>query len=247
MINTQVYLCLGLVCLMIIARIGWAEVKNKDGDWLPVKYVRIGGTFQNISKEKIKKVLVSQVTSGFYNADLQQIQQLVKQLPWVEQVKVKRVWPDAIDIRIDEQMPVVRWGENSLLNNKGEKFIPDNIADFEQLPLLVGPYGNEQKLLTIMGELSTALENQGMILTEFEVNERRAWKIKLQNNMELILGRNKPFNKFQRFLKTIALLGEKQIRKIAIVDLRYSNGFALTWKLGEEKIDWKQIAEMNKT
>lgn len=247
MTKTKIYLCFGLVCLMMVAQLGWTEVKNQDGNWLPIKYVRIGGTFQNISKEKIKKVLLKQVSSGFYNADLQQIQQLVKQLPWVEQVKVKRIWPDAIDIRIGEQRPVVRWGDNSLLNSKGEKFIPDNIADFEQLPLLVGPYGNEQKLLTIMGELSMALKYQGMILTEFEVNERRAWKIKLKNNIELILGRNQPFNKFQRFLKTIALLGEKQIRKIAIVDLRYSNGFALTWKSGEEAIDWKQIAEMKKT
>ena len=64
--------------------------------------------------------------------------------------------------------------------------------------------------------------------------------------MELILGRNKPLINFQRFLETLPFLGEQQIAKVAVVDLRYPNGYALKWKQGMEEIDWKEIAEMRK-
>jgi len=65
--------------------------------------------------------------------------------------------------------------------------------------------------------------------------------------MLLKAGKNQPLKKLQRFLKTIYLIRTEQIADIAVVDLRYSNGYALTWKQGKEKIDWKKIAEMNKT
>ena len=235
------------VVVVLFGWLGWHEVKAQGADWLPVRYVRIEGAFQYIAKDKVKQVLMEQVNNGLYNADIQQIQSSVNQLPWIESVRVKRVWPDAIDIRIVEQTPVVRWRGEGLLNLKGEVFVPDNISEFSQLPLVSGPVGNEKKLLEIMRGLEVALNDKQMELLEFRVNERRAWSIKLKNGVEIILGRNDPLSKFQRFLKTVALIGEEQVEKVVVVDLRYSNGYALTWKKGENEIDWKKIAEMKKS
>ncbi|MCK5477404.1 MAG: FtsQ-type POTRA domain-containing protein [Methylococcales bacterium] len=244
--KTVSHFLIGAAFVVIIGWLGWQEVKAQGADWLPVKYVRIEGAFQYIAKDKIKQVLRGRVNKGLYNADIQQIQKSVKHLPWVESVKVKRVWPDAIDIRIVEQTPVVRWRSEGLLNKVGEIFIPDNIKQFNHLPLLVGPVGYEKKLLEIMKGVATVLSDQEMELIEFRINERRAWNMKLQNGLELILGRNEPLNKFQIFLKTFALLGKEQVEKVGIVDLRYPNGYALTWKQGEDEIDWKKIAKIKK-
>jgi cell division protein FtsQ len=244
--KSTLYFVLGVVIILLAGRFGWQEIKAQGADWLPIKYVRIEGAFQYIAKDKIKQVIVEQVKNGLYNANIQQIQQSVKQLPWAEKVNVNRVWPDAIDIKITEQTPEVRWGTKALLNNKGAIFVPENIKKFSHLPLLTGPKGNEKKLLKTMKELSMALSDQEMKLAEFSVNDRRAWKIKFQNGMNLILGRNEPLNKFQLFLKTFGLIGSEQVTKVAVVDLRYPNGYALTWKQGEEEIDWKKIVEINK-
>jgi cell division protein FtsQ len=225
---------------------GWQEVKAQGADWLPVKYVRIVGAFQYIAEDKVKKVLRDHVINGFYNADIQQIQASVKALPWVDAVTVKRIWPDTIDIAIDEQRPIARWGDKALLNIKGESFKPDQINDFSDLALLDGPEGYEKKMLKVANELSAALTEQNMKLAEFQINERRAWNIRLRNKIVLNAGRNQPLKKIQRFLNTISLITEKQIAKIEIVDLRYSNGYALTWKQGEATVDWKKIAEINK-
>jgi len=245
--KTTIYFIIGFVFVLMASWTGWQEVKAQGADWLPVKYVRIEGAFQYIAKDKIKKVLREQVVNGFYNADIQIIQTSVESLPWVESARVKRVWPDAINITISEQTPLVRWGNDGLLNIKGDIFKPNEINDFSFLPLLIGPKGYEVKMLKVMDEMSSELFEQGMSLAEFHINERRAWNIKLQNEMLLNAGRNQPLKKIQRFLKTVYLLRKEQIAEIAEVDLRYSNGYALTWKQGEAKIDWKKIAEMNKT
>jgi cell division protein FtsQ len=221
----------------------WREIKAQGADLMPIKYVRVEGAFEYIAKDRIKRVLKKQLMQGFYNADLQKIQQAVRDLPWAEQVEVKRIWPDAVKVQISEQRPVARWGKDSLLNNQGELFDPDNIKEFQLLPLIIGPDGQEKQLLEVMKGLSLALQDQAMTLKAFYVNERRAWKVILTSGMQIKLGRTTPLKNIQRFLKTVDLLGEEQVAKIAAVDLRYPNGYAVTWKADAEEIDWKKVVD----
>lgn len=237
----------GMMGLVLLSWFGWQQVKAQGANWLPVNFVRIEGALQYISKEKIKPLITAEVMSGLVHVDVQRVRRSVEQLPWVRTAQVKRVWPDVISISIKEQNPTARWGDKALLNQKGQVFEPDNIKLFRRLPLLNGPSGNEKKLLLAMDEMEEALMDQGMILTEFRVDERRAWKLVVDNKIEVKLGRNKPKQKFSRFLKTFALIGEEQIKKVAVVDLRYANGYAVTWKQGEDEIDWKHVAKLNKT
>ncbi|MCF6202269.1 MAG: cell division protein FtsQ/DivIB [Methylococcaceae bacterium] len=243
--STTVKLFIGITFLIIFSIIGWQEVMKQGANWLPIKYVRIEGTFQYIEKNKIKQVLKGQVNNGLYNANIKNIQQSVADLPWVNSVKVKRVWPDAIEIKITEQVPIAKWYSTELVNKNGDIFKPDNLNNFEHLPMIAGNTGNEKKLLETMADLTIDLKEHNMKLTEFQVSNRRAWTIKIQNGMELILGRNEPFKNLQRFLKTRHLLGKEQLAKIKVVDLRYPNGYALAWKSTEEKIDWKLLADKN--
>ncbi|MDD1640772.1 MAG: cell division protein FtsQ/DivIB, partial [Methylococcaceae bacterium] len=71
------------------------------------------------------------------------------------------------------------------------------------------------------------------------------WKIKLATGLEILLGRNEQLKKLQRYLKTLAVLKQEQVDAMAIVDLRYPNGYAVSWKPGTEEIDWSSIAIPN--
>ena len=205
---------------------------------IPIKYVRTEGVFQYLSKEEIKTTLLPLVMTGFFDADMQAIHQAVSELTWVDTVTVKRVWPDAIDIKIREKKPYVRWGQQSLISARGEIITPKNIEPFKTLPLLQGPKQQQAKTLEIMKGVNTALADQSMKMAEFIVNDRWAWKIKLTTGLEILLGRNEQLKKLQRFLKTLDVLGQEQVEKIAIVDLRYPNGYAVSWKPETEEIDW---------
>ena len=104
---------------------------------------------------------------------------------------------------------------------------------------------HQLKVLEIMKGIKTALADHSMKLAEFSVNERGAWKIKLASELEILLGRNEQLKKLQRFLKTLTVLDEEQFLQIERVDLRYPNGYAVSWKPGTADIDWNAIANPN--
>ncbi len=220
---------------------GWQQINTQGSK--PIRYVKIEGAFQYISKDRLKAVLTPQMKRGYYHADMDAIHHAIKSLPLVDKVDVRRVWPDAVSIKIVEQKPIVRWGKNALLNKQGDVLIPDNIDDFKNLPLITGPEGQEKKLLEIMKGVYIVLKDKSMQLAEFHVNERRAWRIKLAGGLEMQLGRKAPLENMQRFLKTMDLLGPEQVALMASVDTRYPNGYAVTWKPEAPAIDWNEIVD----
>ncbi len=231
-----------LVVLLVMGMVAhsWRDSKHLVTDLVPIRYVRIYGVFQYISRDSLRKILLPSVVTDYFSVDVQEIDKAALQHPWIKNVSVKRIWPDAIEIYVTEQLPVVRWGDKGLLNLKGDLFTPENVADFKHLPLIQGPNGYESRLLEIMQGLEIELANHGWHLSEFKVNERRAWDVVLQNGIEIKLGRNGQLKNFQRFLKTLDILGQDKIAEIAKIDLRYPNGFSITWKADAPVIDWKQ-------
>ena len=243
---------IGLLITGLIGLVGYEAVtkgyirplaiKNAS---LPIKYVRTEGVFQYLSKNEIKTILQPLVMTGFFDADMQAIHSAVSTLPWVDSVTVKRIWPDAIDIKVREKKPYARWGESSLITERGVIFTPKNIEQFQNLTVVTGPELQQVKVLEIMKGIKTALADRSMELAEFSVNDRWAWKIKLATGLEILLGRNEQLKKLQRFLKTLAVLKQEQVDAMAVVDLRYPNGYAVSWKPETAEIDWNAIANPN--
>jgi cell division protein FtsQ len=241
-------LVIGLLLFGLVGIVGYEVVTNEQirslpikSASLPIKYVRTEGVFQYLVKDEVKAVLEPLVLTGFFDADMQAIHLAVSTLPWVDSVTVKRIWPDAIDIKVHERKPYARWGKDSLITGQGVIFTPKNIDGFQKLTVVTGPELQQVKVLEIMKGIKTALADQSMELAEFSVNNRGAWKIKLATGLEILLGRNEQLKKLQRFLKTLTVLKQEQVEQIAIVDLRYPNGYAVSWKPGASEIDWHAI------
>jgi cell division protein FtsQ len=236
------FLLVALLCAGLVSKYGLDAIHDRLVTALPIKYVRTEGVFQYLGKDEIKTALEPLVKTGFFDADVQVIHAAVSGLPWVESATVKRVWPDAIDIKVRERKPFVRWGEKSLISEKGVVFTPKSIEPFEDLMILTGPDQQQVKVLEIMKGVKTALADQSFEMVEFTINNRWAWKIKLANGLEILLGRSEQLKKLQRFLKTLTVLQQEQIDAMEVVDLRYPNGYAVSWKAGTPEFDWKAIA-----
>lgn len=208
---------------------------------IPIKHVKVGGEFQNLSKNEIKTALEPLVDVGFFDADVQMIQNTLTQMIWVDDAIVNRIWSDTLSIKIKEKHPIVRWGNEALISNSGEIIQPKDIEPFENLSILYGVEGQELKSLEIMKGVNTALSDHEMSMAEFSINNRWAWKIKLTTGLEILLGRNDQLKKLQRFMKTLDILGHEKINAMAIVDLRYPNGYSVSWKSDTQIIDWKNL------
>ncbi|PPC89352.1 MAG: cell division protein FtsQ [Methylobacter sp.] len=237
----------GALLMVAVIGLGWryqAQLKTVDAGVAPIRHVKTGGDFENISPEEIEQTVSPWVVSGFFTADMQAIHNALAELPWVEQVAVKRVWPDTVQITIKEKKAYVRWGQTGLLTEQGELFVPKNVDQFQALPMVIGPESQHKKLLGIMNGIAATLSAKSLALAEFKANDRWSWAIKLNTGMEIKLGRNEPLKKLDRFLATLPLLG-RLVDAIAIADLRYTNGYAVSWKPEAGEIDWNKLVNPN--
>lgn len=139
-------LVIGLLLFGLVGIVGYEVVTNEyirslpiKSASLPIKYVRTEGVFQYLAKDEVKVVLEPLVLTGFFDADMQAIHLAVSTLPWVDSVTVKRIWPDAIDIKVHEKKPYARWGKDSLITGQGAIFTPKNIEGFQKLTVVTGP------------------------------------------------------------------------------------------------------------
>ncbi len=204
-------------------------------DWIstreiwPVESVKIEGEFNYLDKQKLREKALPSVNAGLLNVDLQQVRNSLIDLPWVEDVSVRRQWPDQILIRVIEKQPVVYWGENDLLSAKGKLFTPHKKLGIT-LPILFGPEGQHQLMLQELARMQAWLMDIGLYINRMSLDARRSWTLKMTDGMELRLGRQQMHERLDRFVSIYKDRLASDQRKIKHVDMRYTNGFAVAWK-----------------
>ncbi len=153
----------------------------------------------------------------------------LESLDWVDTVRIGRRWPDRLLVSVTEHTAAARWGENGLLNVRGELFAEDSRHRFPELPRLAGPAGSEREVsayyLSLRGQLFAAQ----MPLDTLSMDERGALTIRLTTGQEIRFGRQDIDARIRKFFAVIAPTLSNQLERIRYVDLRYTNGFAVGW------------------
>ena len=196
---------------------------------LPIQSVKIEGEFDFLDKGKLKDKAIPVVNGGFFNVDLPEVRNALVGLPWVEDVSVRRQWPDKLLVRVIEKKPVVLWGNKGVVSAKGELFEPA-IKPIVKLPHLTGPQGQHKVMLQELARMQAWLLETGLYIEKMELNARRSWTLIMTTGMELRLGRKQMHERLNRFVSVYKDTLETQKRKIKHIDMRYTNGFAVAWK-----------------
>jgi cell division protein FtsQ len=221
-----------LFALFLIGALVWGGFWLMNPATLPVKTVRIENKVQHLSKETIRQAVLPYVQGGFLRIDVDAIRKQLEALAWVDKASVRRSWPDALLVQIEEQHPVARWSTGGLLNQHGEVFEVKGQVDWKNLPLFRGPKKSQQLLMQeyqAMQELLTPLE---LRISHVTLDQRRAWSLALDNGMQLRLGRNNSQERLMRFVRVYTKVLKPRRDEIDTVDLRYTNGFAVRWRDG---------------
>lgn len=197
---------------------------------LPIKHVRIAGDFEYLQRESVESVVRPLLEKGFFELDLHEAGDAVGSLPWVSSVSLKKVWPDTLEIDIQEQRAYMKWGKNGYLNRNGEPFHPQGKQVETSLPEIFGPEGQEKQLMAQFEKISAELTQLGMTAERLHVSDRRSWVLELANGLQIQLGRDRPNIAFERFLNSVPLLGDERLADVERIDMRYPNGFAVKWK-----------------
>ncbi|RRV11681.1 cell division protein FtsQ/DivIB [Stutzerimonas xanthomarina] len=195
----------------------------------PIAKVSVQGELGYVSREAVQQRIAPFVEQSFFKVDLNGMRYQLEQMPWIAHVEVRRVWPDQVMVRLDEQLPIARWGGEALLNNKGQAFSPDDLSRYEHLPHLYGPKRAQQRVMQQYQMLSQMLRPLGFSISRLELRERGSWFLTTNQGIELLLGRDQVVEKMRRFTAIYQKALEQESEKIARIDLRYANGLAVAW------------------
>ena len=202
-----------------------------------ITQVSVTGSFQRVSPVEVEQAVKARVRDvGLVSVDLDAVRRAVVQLPWVDSATVERQWPRALNIRVIEQVPAARWGANGLLNTRGELFISEARHIPPELPRLSGPRGTEAEVARRYLAAQGMLIEAGMRLTAVRLDLRGSWEFDLDNGITVRLGRRQVDERLQRFVTVGVGQIAAHASDIGYIDMRYTNGFAIGWRQGGQRV-----------
>jgi cell division protein FtsQ len=194
-----------------------------------LRAIRVQSELSHVNRGQIVEALQGRVSGTFFTVDLEAIRSMFEGIPWVRRAEVRRHWPDGLEVKLEEQVALARWGqEGQLVNVHGELFVGQTELN---LPLLAGPTGSEREVARRYAVFRDLLAPLALDPRTVALSQRRSWQLKLSNGLTVQLGRDNEKDPTQarlaRFVdvypRTIGQLG----RRLDYADLRYPNGFAL--------------------
>ena len=196
----------------------------------PLREIALQGQLKYAVRGDIEAAL-QDVGGNFFAADLGAIRAQLERVPWVRRVELRRVWPNRIEVRLEEHVALARWGDAGLVNTFGEAFAArlDDGAE-ALLPEFAGPEGSAGELARRYRRFSELLAPLGEVPERVTLTARYAWQLRLASGLHLELGRDGAEAVEARLARFVAAWPESLAplgRRVAYVDLRYPNGFAL--------------------
>ncbi|MFT4247431.1 MAG: cell division protein FtsQ/DivIB [Pseudomonas sp.] len=241
MLNTSLrilawLLALALVALPVVAVLnGWVGAER----W-PLSRLRVSGDFKRISPEQLRAVVLPYARSGFFAVKLQDAQDAIERLPWVESAQVRKRWPDVLEVRVVEHQPFARWGADRMLSEQGRLFpVPPRLKDL-QLPQLDGPDSKTAEVMALYNESRALFAPAGLDVKQLVLDARGSWSLGLSNGVQVMIGRDDARARLQRFARVLPQLADPA-QPIVRVDLRYTNGFTVSRDPGPGARDPKTV------
>ncbi len=197
-----------------------------------ISSIEISGPFQRVSALHIEAAISEEIEAGFVGADIDEIQERIMALPWIDQARVARRWPSRISITVTEQVPAAVWGDSGLLNTRGERFVNKLRHVPAELPRLSGPDASSAEVAMRYLAVRKQLIPLGLDVRRVHLDARGSWEMTLGNGIEVRLGRRAVADRTDLFLDVVADIITGRAGDIEYVDMRYSNGFTIGWKGG---------------
>jgi cell division protein FtsQ len=189
-----------------------------------LREVRVNNVLVHVTRDQIEAVIRRDVAGNFFTLDLPRLRTGFEQLPWVRTADVRRRWPHRVDVVLEEQVPLARWGNDALVNVHGEVFAA---AYDGALPMFIGPdAGTAAEIALQYDYFRRSLAAINDAPTQVRMSPRHAWELKLASGLTLELGRDDIEARLDRFVAFYARTVGRLPQRPDYVDLRYPNGFA---------------------
>ena len=180
---------------------------------------------QLVSDAQRYEDLVKPLINNKYLLNLNQIKDKLRESAWVSDAQAQRIFWNQIKVSIQEHDIAMRWNTEGYISSKGVLFKP-NLTVISDAPLGIFAEMNVAESYFDFRQYQAILEPVKIsIFKRTSIDE-----LTLENNIKVILGHQKQNERLKIFVKSFEKLKKyKKIRTRGIFDMRYPNGFALSY------------------
>ena len=151
----------------------------------------------------------------------------VEKLSWVEQATIERRLPDTVVVQLVERRPFAIWqnqGKFVLIDRDGQTVTNEDVGQFRQLPLVVGP-GAPGAATPLIDALMQHPGLLARLVAAVRVGERR-WNLQLRGGMNVMLPEGRDAVAIERL---VALQQDHALldRPLEVVDMRLPDRLVL--------------------
>lgn len=202
-------------------------------DRFPVSRISFVGEFRHVEKSALQENVAPFIGSNFFAIDLNKLETALREIDWVSDVAVSRVWPDTLQISVKEQRLVAAWNNTGWVTSDATVVEIPNLK-LPGLPRWSGPEGTQVLVQLRFQQYSSLLADVGIHLRKLSYTQRGAWQIVASNyqrkeQLSIRLGRRDMQDRLYRFTRAYGQTLARLDRHLISVDLRYPNGFAVKW------------------
>jgi cell division protein FtsQ len=197
-----------------------------------LRLIQVDGDVDHINVPTVRASVIGHLRGNYFTVNLDTARTAFESMPWVRRAGVRRVWPDALAVTLEEYQPLGTWGSDQLVSIDGELFTANQAElDDDDLPAFDGPPGTEQMVVARYHDFTKWLAPLGSKPVSVILSPRYAWTVKLANGLQIELGRERNATtleeRSERLTAAWPQVTQRWGKDIEYADLRYPNGFAI--------------------
>ncbi len=223
-----------MLVLVILAAIGVGGTRlhdyAMDARRFPIQEVKIIGDQKAISQSQLRQMLKPYLKQGFFGIKVGNLQTELHELGWVQDLSIRRKWPHTLVIHLREYKLRARLQDDYGITEEG-LLIEPKVDNYPQgIVQILGPKEAYKEMYDNLNTMEAMLAPLELKLKLIVMAPRGAWTIKLDNGLEVFLGKKQVLQRLARFVAVYPKIIATQTRPISYIDLRYTSGLAVGWK-----------------
>ncbi|MEL7044924.1 MAG: FtsQ-type POTRA domain-containing protein [Pseudomonadota bacterium] len=219
----------GVMLFALAAIAGIAMLALEALRSLPVERIVVGGKLENLRHAAVREALAGELGDGLLFLDLDTLREDLESLPWVYRAELRRRFPDTLEVRVVEQVPIARWGATAYLNHEARVIEVADAKRWADLPAIRGPEGSAARLMSHYQRLRIDLAPLALTPVALAEDDFGQLAVTLNNGAALQLGDRDFRGRLQRFValwRSELVHSDTAVRR---VDLRYETGAAVAF------------------
>ncbi len=219
--------CILSIIVAATVSLSWVWKSVSSNQNFLITHIRLPNELQHTSSSQLKNIVKHYAHGNLFSFNALPLDNALIQLPWIDRVSIRKIWPHTLTISIKERQAVAHWQANQLLDQNGNLFTPGESFSAENIPSLSGPVGKQLVLWQHCQYFNQTLAPLHLWIKAINLTERKSWRIQLNNGLRVFLGVKNWQKNLTDFVRYYPHIIEKKSNNNSYIDMRYPNGFVI--------------------